>query len=202
MGEPKLAQWVSSGVAVGFSGVLPHVGVADNGGTADKPFMKRQTSKRAQLRHLRLPISGVPSPQQQEGEYNMSIMELGALGEFLGSIGVIATLIYLAVQIRANTNSTKAETFQRLTNEVTNWNTTLVLEPKLIEFVLDIANLNPGLTPVEQIRLEAFAMTIFRQWDNVIYQGELGTIDKPRVEGCLFAVPTFLPVSKATCFLR
>ncbi|TDJ25860.1 MAG: hypothetical protein E2O58_02205 [Gammaproteobacteria bacterium] len=51
----------------------------------------------------------------------MSIMELGALGEFLGSIGVIATLIYLAVQIRANTNSTKAETFQRLTTEVTNW---------------------------------------------------------------------------------
>ena len=32
----------------------------------------------------------------------MSIIELGALGEFLGSIGVIATLIYLAVQIRVN----------------------------------------------------------------------------------------------------
>ena len=31
----------------------------------------------------------------------MSIMELGALGEFLGSIGVIATLIYLAIQIRS-----------------------------------------------------------------------------------------------------
>ena len=35
----------------------------------------------------------------------MSIMELGALGEFVGSIGVIATLIYLAVQIRQNTHS-------------------------------------------------------------------------------------------------
>ena len=35
----------------------------------------------------------------------MSIIELGALGEFLGSIGVIATLIYLAVQIRQNTYS-------------------------------------------------------------------------------------------------
>ncbi len=27
----------------------------------------------------------------------MTIMELGAMGEFLGSIGVIATLIYLAI---------------------------------------------------------------------------------------------------------
>ena len=30
----------------------------------------------------------------------MSIIELGALGEFLGSIGVIATLIYLATDTR------------------------------------------------------------------------------------------------------
>ena len=32
----------------------------------------------------------------------MTIMELGALGEFVASIGVIATLIYLGVQIRQN----------------------------------------------------------------------------------------------------
>ena len=34
----------------------------------------------------------------------MSIMELGALGEFVGSIGVIATLIYLAIQVRQTKN--------------------------------------------------------------------------------------------------
>ncbi len=52
----------------------------------------------------------------------MSIMELGALGEFLGSIGVIATLIYLAIQIRQNTHSLDegrklalAQTFQSRT---------------------------------------------------------------------------------------
>ena len=30
----------------------------------------------------------------------MSILELGALGEFLGSFAVLATLVYLAVQVR------------------------------------------------------------------------------------------------------
>ncbi len=35
----------------------------------------------------------------------MTIMELGAIGEFVGAIGVIATLIYLALQIRHNTRS-------------------------------------------------------------------------------------------------
>ena len=39
----------------------------------------------------------------------MSITELGALGEFVGSFGVIATLFYLAIQIRSNTRTTRAE---------------------------------------------------------------------------------------------
>ena len=40
----------------------------------------------------------------------MSIMELGALGEFLGSIGVIATLVYLAIQVRHSKDSMDANT--------------------------------------------------------------------------------------------
>jgi hypothetical protein len=36
-------------------------------------------------------------------------MELGALGEFIGSIAVIVTLIYLALQIRQNTSQQKRE---------------------------------------------------------------------------------------------
>jgi len=42
----------------------------------------------------------------------MTIMELGALGEFLGSIGVITTLVYVAIQIRQNTASAKASAYQ------------------------------------------------------------------------------------------
>lgn len=39
----------------------------------------------------------------------MSVAQLlGNFGEFVGSIGVVVTLIYLAVQIRANTRTTKA----------------------------------------------------------------------------------------------
>ena len=33
----------------------------------------------------------------------MTIQDLGALGEFLGSIAVLATLVYLALQTRQNT---------------------------------------------------------------------------------------------------
>ena len=37
----------------------------------------------------------------------MSIMELGAIGEFVGSIAVVVTLAYLAIQIRTNTDTVR-----------------------------------------------------------------------------------------------
>ena len=40
----------------------------------------------------------------------MSIMELGALGEFVGSIAVVVTLIFLAIQVRHSKNATEANT--------------------------------------------------------------------------------------------
>ena len=35
----------------------------------------------------------------------MDIMELGAIGELVGGVAVIATLIYLALQVRENTTA-------------------------------------------------------------------------------------------------
>ena len=39
----------------------------------------------------------------------MDIMELGAVGELVGGVAVIATLVYLAAQIRQNTRAAMAD---------------------------------------------------------------------------------------------
>ena len=44
------------------------------------------------------------------GGMELSIQDWGAIGEILGAIGVIATLIYLAKQIRTNTKTTQGAT--------------------------------------------------------------------------------------------
>jgi hypothetical protein len=44
----------------------------------------------------------------------MTIEQLGSLGEFLGSIAVLVTLIYLAIQIRQNTRQARAASRQSL----------------------------------------------------------------------------------------
>ncbi len=41
-----------------------------------------------------------------------TIQMLWSLGEFVGAIAVVATLIYLAIQLRQNTTSVKASAFQ------------------------------------------------------------------------------------------
>jgi hypothetical protein len=48
----------------------------------------------------------------------MSIAELGDLGEFIASFGVLATLIYLAIQMRQNTQALRLNTAQVITEEL------------------------------------------------------------------------------------
>jgi hypothetical protein len=42
----------------------------------------------------------------------MTLSELGGLGELVGAIAVLASLIYVARQIRQNTNATRLATLQ------------------------------------------------------------------------------------------
>ena len=49
----------------------------------------------------------------------MTISELGSLGEFLGSIAVVITLIYLSTQLRQNTRAIRAAAIQALDQSVT-----------------------------------------------------------------------------------
>ena len=46
----------------------------------------------------------------------MTLGELGSLGEFLAAIATLATLIYLAVQIRQNTLATRAASHHAITD--------------------------------------------------------------------------------------
>ena len=49
----------------------------------------------------------------------MTISELGSLGEFVGSIAVVITLIYLTTQLRHNTRAIRAAALQALDKSIT-----------------------------------------------------------------------------------
>jgi len=123
----------------------------------------------------------------------MTIIELGALGEFLGSIAVLATLIYLAVQIRQNTismNESKklalAQTYQMRSDAL---QMMLVhaadsehigpIITKLTGFGYpeDIGSLD-RLTQEERGRFRQWQIAQQTHWDNMFFQYQQGFIDE------------------------
>ncbi len=59
----------------------------------------------------------------------MDIMELGAIGELVGGVAVIATLIYLAVQVRQNALETRVASSQALTDSINQVNLVVSADP-------------------------------------------------------------------------
>ncbi len=51
----------------------------------------------------------------------MTIMELGAIGELVGGVAVVATLIYLAMQVRQSTRSTHRTVYQAASSDSATW---------------------------------------------------------------------------------
>jgi len=122
----------------------------------------------------------------------MTIMELGALGELLGAIGVIATLAYLAVQVRQNTRSLEAsqrlalaQTYQMrsdaLQNMLVRASTSGMGEilTKLTEagYPERIESLDV-LTALERSRFRQWQIAQQAHWDNMHFQYQQGFLDE------------------------
>jgi len=48
----------------------------------------------------------------------MTLEDLGNIGEFVGAIGVVASLIYLALQTRQNTRAVRVASFRQISESI------------------------------------------------------------------------------------
>ncbi len=122
----------------------------------------------------------------------MTLMELGALGEFLGAIGVIVTLAYLAVQIRQNTRAMEegkrlalAQTYQMRADALQNMMVTaadsenigpIIIKLTELGYPEDVSSLNE-LTVEERGRFRLWHIAQQTHWDNMFYQFQQGFLD-------------------------
>ncbi len=123
----------------------------------------------------------------------MTIIELGALGEFLGSIAVLATLVYLAVQIRQNTRTMDeskklalAQTYQMRSDALQ----MMLVHAADSEFIGPIIAKLTGagypedisaleqLSNVERQRFRLWQIAQEAHWDNMFFQYQQGFIDE------------------------
>ena len=108
---------------------------------------------------------------------------LGAIGEIVGAIAVVVTLGYLAVQIRQNTRSVRASTYQSITSFIAEMNRVVEENPDLARIIrvgaLDLSQLSPD----ERIRFAGNMSTRFRHYENLYYQYRTGMLDERQFEG-------------------
>jgi hypothetical protein len=121
----------------------------------------------------------------------MTIMELGAIGEFLGAIGVIITLIYLSVQIRQNTHAMDegrklalAQTYQMRSDALQQMTVTaatteigsIIAKLNEMGYPLDITALD-RLTTEERGKFRLWQIAQQTHWDNMHFQYLQGYLD-------------------------
>ena len=112
----------------------------------------------------------------------MSIMELGALGEFLGSIGVIATLIYLAIQIRQNTSSARSQSRQTLIDGWSIGQAELANDPELLRIYADAIMRWSDLPDVEKTRFDVGMARFLGNLQNGILLRDAGMLDQATLD--------------------
>ena len=107
----------------------------------------------------------------------MSISDLGSLGEFFGSIAVLLTLIYLAMQIRQNTHATRAVSHHAITDALNQLNLTLGRDDVVAQIWIAGMNDRSSLNEVQREQFDALLRAYMHVCDTMYYQAQVGAGD-------------------------
>lgn len=113
----------------------------------------------------------------------MSLDSLVAISQLITAVGVIPSLIFLAVQLRQNTNAVRSASIQNLVQSLSANAQSWVENESLVAIALK-ANSNPEeLTEVELARLHFWFVMAIRRFEGVYFQQSLGLVDRAFIEG-------------------
>jgi hypothetical protein len=111
-------------------------------------------------------------------ESAVTLNELGNIGEFVSSIGVIVSLVYLAVQIRKNTETERTSTYQSVVSDFGSLNATMSSNPEL-SYLFAKAMENFGdLDSGEKARVSQLFFATFHYFENMYYQNRKGYLEE------------------------
>jgi hypothetical protein len=115
----------------------------------------------------------------------VTLQDLGNIGELVGAVGVAVSLIYLAVQIRQNTRSVRSASFQEAIRDVIAITDALGTDQELSRvYWKGLADFE-GLEQDERRRFSAYLVSMFRRFENMVYQMQHGALDRASCEGVM-----------------
>lgn len=107
----------------------------------------------------------------------MNLEKLNSWLTFAANIGVIAGIVFLAIEIRQNSNAVRAQTRAQLAEGVTEL-FSANMNDKEYAAVLMRGNNIEELSPVEKYQYSRHRNAWIHYWNNVAYQYQMGLYDK------------------------
>jgi len=112
----------------------------------------------------------------------MTLEELAYLSQFVGVVAVLASLIFVGLQIRQNTKAIKATSHHAITDSFNAINTLILSDPKVARTwrlaVLGTTEELEALDEEERISVNFMLLANFRIFETLYYQYKNGTLDK------------------------
>jgi hypothetical protein len=107
---------------------------------------------------------------------------IGAAAELLGAIGVIVSLLYLATQIRQNTASIRASTFQDFTSESAETTRTALTNREILDEIRPILLGERAFDPLRDLRFHVICGLYARNLQAGFLELRRGRIDPRQFE--------------------
>ena len=102
---------------------------------------------------------------------------IAAVAELLAALGVIGSLIYLATQIRQNTDSVRMASHRGVADQFQRTNLAALEDPALAEILRRVLRDASSLTEQEQYRFELFLTSLFRTYEELFQLNAKGLVD-------------------------
>jgi hypothetical protein len=102
---------------------------------------------------------------------------IGAVAELLGALGVIASLIYLAVQIRQNTESVRMASHHGVAEQFQRSNLAALEDPQLAELLIRGLPDASSLSDVDRLRVDLYLLSLFRTYEELYQLHQKGLVD-------------------------
>jgi hypothetical protein len=113
----------------------------------------------------------------------MTIQEMGAVGEMIGGIAVIFTLIYLTLQIRQNTRAVRLNTGHAVTEEFRSMFELVAGNGELAELITKAADTDASINGADKVRYWCYTSNFIYAFENAYFQWVQEALDSNKWAG-------------------
>lgn len=108
----------------------------------------------------------------------MTLEQFASIGEIVSGVAVIISLVYLAIQIRTNTDAERSSTYQSIVSDFGAMNNTMASTPELSHMFVQAMEDYHQLSSDQKARISQIFFQCFRYFENMFYQHRKGYLDE------------------------